>query len=118
MRRTTDTFKDDRVYAGRRNADAAAELRRCWIELSALDQAIAETRRSPLSTFGDCIDPNILVYPDFLPVFGGDWAAEAAARRDQLIGRTSLTHNPSIQAVSASARFPQRHRHLRGQWSR
>jgi hypothetical protein len=118
MRNKIDTFKDDRMYAGRRFADAAAELRRCWIELSALDLAIAETRRSPLSTFADYLDPAVLIHPDFLPVFGGNWQAEAAARLDQLIGRTSLTQNPSIPAVSLSARAPQGHRHLRGFWGR
>ena len=103
---------------GRRYADAAAELRRCFIELAALDMAIAETRRAPLSTFADYLDPAIFRHPDFLPVFDGDWRAEAAARRDQLIGRTTLTRNPHVPAVSPSARVPQRHRHLRGFWSR
>jgi hypothetical protein len=81
---------DDRVIAGRRYADAAAELRKCFVELAAIDQALAASRRSPSAdaqTFAAFPDPAVFQHPVFLPTFDADWQAEAVARRDQLVGR-------------------------------
>jgi hypothetical protein len=116
-----DTLRDDRSYAGRRYADAAAELRRSFIELAAIDMALAEIHRTPLAapSFPDCPDPAALRHPDFLPIFGGDWLAEAAARRDQLLGKPAVKVDPETPAAALpGGRRPMRHRQLRGYWGR
>lgn len=112
------SFRDDRTYAGRRFSDAAGELRRSFIELAALDMAVTDTERSPLVTFDYFPDPALFRHPDFLPDFGGDWRAEAAARSDQLLGKPAVRVNPEIPAALPGGRRPMRHRQLRGYWGR
>ena len=74
-----NTLRDDRGYAGRRYADAAHELRRSFIELWALDMALAELHRTPLAapTFETYPDLAAFRHPDFLPVFGGELAGRS-----------------------------------------
>lgn len=91
-----DELKSLQAKAGKRYASAVVELHVAYVDLAALDAAVAnlDTSPEPMRSFGPHLADNLGVFahPAFAPLVSNpQWTSEIAAARDAYITANFMT---------------------------